>query len=55
METATVDLQKTTLNFPDVLRRELKQAALDDDTTMTAIILEACRVWLEKRKKTRTK
>lgn len=50
MNTATVELTKTAFNLPDDLRRALKQAALDDDTTMTAIIIEACWEYLGKRK-----
>ena len=42
---------KTTWLLPKSLVKELKQYALDKDTTSTAIVIEACNEFLTKRKK----
>jgi hypothetical protein len=42
---------KTTWLLPKSLVKQLKQYALDNDTTLTAIVIEACNEYLTKRKK----
>jgi hypothetical protein len=42
---------KTTWLLPKGLVKQLKQYALDNDTTLTATIIEACSEFLTKRKK----
>ena len=42
---------KTTWLLPKSLVKQLKQYALDNDTTLTATIIEACNEFLTKRKK----
>jgi len=42
---------KTTWLLPRALVKQLKQYALDNDTTLTATIIEACNEFLMKRKK----
>jgi hypothetical protein len=42
---------KTTWRMPKSLIKQLKQYALDNDTTLTAIVIEACNEYLTKRKK----
>ena len=42
---------KTTWLLPKTLVRELKQYALDNDTTLTAVVIEACNVFLAKKTK----
>ncbi|MDQ6863049.1 MAG: hypothetical protein M3044_04425 [Thermoproteota archaeon] len=42
---------KTTLRMPKSLIKQLKQYALDNDTTLTAIVIEGCNEFLTKRKK----
>ena len=42
---------KTTWLLPKILVKQLKQYALDNDTTLTAIVIEACNEYLTKRKK----
>ena len=42
---------KTTWLLPKSLVKQLKQYALDNDTTLTATIVEACNEFLAKRKK----
>jgi hypothetical protein len=42
---------KTTWLLPKSLVKQIKQYALDNDTTSTAIIIEACSELLTKRKK----
>ncbi|HZA68475.1 MAG TPA: hypothetical protein VE548_02165 [Nitrososphaeraceae archaeon] len=42
---------KTTWLLPKSLVKQLKQYALDNDTTLTATIIEACNEFLAKRKK----
>ncbi len=42
---------KTTWLLPKSLVKQLKQYALDNDTTLTATIIEACSEFLTKRKK----
>ena len=42
---------KTTWLLPKGLVKQLKQYALDNDTTLTATIIEACNEFLTKRKK----
>ncbi|MFY9797646.1 MAG: hypothetical protein WAK17_16515 [Candidatus Nitrosopolaris sp.] len=42
---------KTTWRMPKSLIKQLKQYALDNDTTLTATVIEACNEFLIKRKK----
>ena len=42
---------KTTWLLPKSLVKQLKQYALDNDTTSTAVVIEACNEFLTKRKK----
>jgi hypothetical protein len=42
---------KTTWLLPKSLVKQLKQYALDNDTTLTAVIIEACTDFLIKKRK----
>ena len=42
---------KTTWLLPKALVKQIKQYALDNDTTSTAVVIEACSELLTKRKK----
>jgi hypothetical protein len=42
---------KTTWLLPKSLVKQLKQYALDNDTTLTATVIEACNEFLAKSKK----
>ena len=42
---------KTTWLLPKTLVRQLKQYALDNDSTVTAVIIEACTDFLVKKRK----
>jgi hypothetical protein len=42
---------KTTWLLPKSLVKQLKQYALDNDTTLTGTVMEACNEFLSKRKK----
>jgi len=42
---------RTTWRLPKTLIKQLKQYALDHDTTMTAIAIEAFQEFLQKKKK----
>jgi hypothetical protein len=42
---------KTTWLLPKSLVKQIKQYALDNDTTSTAVVIEACNELLTKRKK----
>jgi hypothetical protein len=42
---------KTTWLLPKSLVKQIKQYALDNDTTSTAVIIEACNDLLTKRKR----
>jgi hypothetical protein len=42
---------KTTWLLPKSLIKQIKQYALDNDTTSTAVVIEACKELLTKRKK----
>jgi hypothetical protein len=42
---------KTTWLLPKSLVKQLKQYALDNETTSTAVVIEACNEYLSKRKK----
>jgi hypothetical protein len=42
---------RTTWRLPKPLIKQLKQYALDHDTTMTAIAIEAFREFLQRKKK----
>jgi hypothetical protein len=42
---------KTTWLLPRSLVKQIKQYALDNDTTSTAVVIEACNDFLTKRKK----
>lgn len=46
---------KTTWLLPKTLVKQLKQYALDNETTSTAIVIEACNEYLSKRKKAKDK
>ena len=46
---------KTTWLLPKSLVKQLKQYALDNETTSTAIVIEACNEYLSKRKKAKEK
>jgi hypothetical protein len=50
--TSSEDIKvKTTWLLPKSLVKQLKQYALDNDTTLTATVMEACNEFLSKRKK----
>jgi hypothetical protein len=52
MVTATDDAEvKTTWRMPKSLVKQLKQYALDNDTTLTAVVIKACNEFLTKRKR----
>jgi hypothetical protein len=42
---------KTTWLLPKTLVKQIKQYALDNDTTSTAVVIEACNELLTKRRK----
>ena len=42
---------KTTWLLPKSLIKQIKQYALDNETTSTAIVIEACNEYFSKRKK----
>ena len=42
---------KTTWLLPKTLVKQIKQYALDNDTTSTAVIIEACNELLTRKKK----
>jgi hypothetical protein len=42
---------KTTWLLPKSLVKQIKQYAIDNDTTSTAVVIEACSELLTKRKK----
>lgn len=42
---------KTTLRLPDEILRELKHIAIDDNRTLTDIVVEALKDYLKKRDK----
>jgi len=42
---------KTTWLLPKSLVKQLKQFALDNDTTLTAVIIEACTEFLTRKRK----
>ena len=42
---------KTTWLLPKSLIKQMKQYALDNETTSTAVVIEACNEYLTKRKK----
>lgn len=42
---------KTTWLLPKGLVKQLKQYALDNDTTLTAVIIEACTEFLTKKRR----
>lgn len=42
---------KTTWLLPKTLVKQIKQYALDNDTTSTAVVIEACNEFMTKRKK----
>ena len=42
---------KTTWLLPKSLIKQIKQYALDNDTTSTAVVIEACNDLLSKRKR----
>ncbi len=44
---------KTTWLLPKSLIKQLKQFALDNETTSTAVVIEACNEYLSKRKRLR--
>ena len=46
---------KTTWLLPKTLIKQLKQYALDNETTSTAVVIEACNEYLCKRKKAKEK
>jgi hypothetical protein len=46
---------KTTWLLPKTLIKQLKQYALDNETTSTAVVIEACNEYLSKRKKAKEK
>lgn len=46
---------KTTWLLPKTLIKQLKQYALDNETTSTAVVIEACYDYLYKRKKAKEK
>jgi hypothetical protein len=46
---------KTTWLLPKTLIKQLKQYALDNETTSTAVVVEACNEYLSKRKKAKEK
>ena len=42
---------KTTWLLPKILVKQIKQYALDNDTTSTAVVIEACNELLTKKRK----
>jgi hypothetical protein len=46
---------KTSWLLPKGLVKQIKQYALDTETTSTAVIIEACNEYLSKRKKAKEK
>jgi hypothetical protein len=42
---------KTTWLLPKDLVKQLKQYALDNDTTLTAVVIDACNEYLSNKKK----
>ena len=42
---------KTTLLLPKSLIKQLKQHALDNDTTLTSVVIEACTEFLTRKRK----
>jgi hypothetical protein len=42
---------KTTWRMPKSLVKQLKQYALDNDTTLTAVVIDACNEFLSSKKK----
>jgi len=47
------NIERTTWRLPKSLIKQLKQYALDHDTTMTAIAIEAFQEFLQKKRKDR--
>jgi hypothetical protein len=45
------NIERTTWRLPKPLIKQLKQHALDHDTTMTAIAIEAFQEFLQRKKK----
>lgn len=44
------EISKTTLKFPKDLMKRVKQYALDNDTNITAVIINALTLYLDKKK-----
>jgi len=44
---------KTTWLLPKTLIKQIKQYALDNETTSTAVIIEACNEYFSRRKKSK--
>ena len=45
------DIAKTTLRIPNSILRELKHLSIDDNKTLTEIVVEALSEYLERRKR----
>ena len=45
------DISKTTINLPKDLKKELKKIAIDEDTSLSGLIIKMINEGLENRKK----
>ena len=46
------DISKTTINLPVDLKKELKKIAIDEDTSLSGLIIKMINEGMESRKKT---
>jgi hypothetical protein len=46
------DISKTTINLPIDLKKELKKLAIDEDTSLSGLIIKMIEEGMESRKKT---
>ncbi|MBR3140928.1 MAG: Met repressor [Methanobrevibacter sp.] len=46
------DISKTTINLPVDLKKELKKIAIDEDTSLSGLIIKMINEGMEKRNKT---
>ena len=49
------DISKTTINLPSDLKKELKKIAIDEDTSLSGLIVKMIEEVYEKRTKTSVK
>jgi hypothetical protein len=47
------DISKTTINLPIDLKKELKKLAIDEDTSLSGLIIKMIEEGMESRKKNR--